>query len=117
MSVCIKPYLSYRLLWYIYMDMINLPRILNSRYVRDAVPSIVHNTTPHTVSFKDTKTIARKIFNQMSVVEEQDVDIGTRDMCCDCNTSKYCYTPVGHVVTGDLGILKDAKLRRKRTIM
>ena len=40
-----------------------------------------------------------------------DVDVGTRDMCCDCSTSKYCYGPVGHVVTGDLGIVKDAKLR------
>ena len=27
--------------------------------------------------------------------------------------SKYSYTPVGHVVTGDLGIVKDAKLIEK----
>ena len=32
-------------------------------------------------------------------------------MFCDCNTSKYCYEPAGHVITGDLTIVRDAKLR------
>ena len=32
-------------------------------------------------------------------------------MYCECNASEYCYGPVGHVVTGDLSIIKDAKLR------
>ena len=40
------------------IDMVNLPTILNSKYVRDAVPNILHNTTPPIVSFKYTKTIA-----------------------------------------------------------
>ena len=30
-------------------------------------------------------------------------------MCCDCSTSSYCYEPAGHVVTGDLTIIRDAK--------
>ena len=93
------------------IDMVNLPRILNSKYVRDAVPSIVQNATPPIVSFKYTKTISGKIFNQKKVVEDLDVDIGTRDMCCNCSTSKYCYSPVGHVVTGDMNIIRDTKLR------
>ena len=58
------------------IDMVNLPTILNSKYVRDAVPNIVHNATPPIVSFKYTKTIAGKIFNQKEVVEGLDVDIG-----------------------------------------
>ena len=90
------------------INMVNLPRILNNRYVRDSVPYIIQNAAPPIVSFKYTKTIAGKIFNQK---EDLDVDIGTRDMCCDCSTSKYCYGPAGHVVTGDLSIIKDAKLR------
>ena len=90
------------------INMVNLPRILNNRYVRDSVPNIIQNAAPPIVSFKYTNTIAGKIFNQK---EDLDVDIGTRDMCCDCSTSKYCYGPAGHVVTGDLSIIKDAKLR------
>ena len=93
------------------IDMVNLPRILNSKYVRDAVPSFVPNSTPPIVSFKYTKTIAGRIFNQKKVVENLDVNVGTSNMCCDCHTSKYCYGPAGHVVTGDLNVIRDAKLR------
>ena len=32
-------------------------------------------------------------------------------MLCDCSTSTYCYEPVGHVITGDLQVVTDAKLR------
>ena len=68
------------------------------------MPSNVHNTTP-----PHSNTIAGNIFNQKTVVEE--LGKGTRNMCCDRNMSNYYYTPVGHVVTGDLGIVKDTKLQ------
>ena len=93
------------------IDMVNLPRILNSKYVRDAVPNFVPSSTPPIVSFKYTKTIAGRIFNQKKVVENLDVNVGTSNMCCDCHTSKCCYGPAGHVVTGDLNVIRDAKLR------
>ena len=32
-------------------------------------------------------------------------------MLCDCSTSTYCYEPVGRVITGDLQVIRDAKLR------
>ena len=32
-------------------------------------------------------------------------------MQCDCSTCKNCYEPAGHVVTGDLSIIRDATLR------
>ena len=32
-------------------------------------------------------------------------------MSCDCHASKYCYGPAGHVITGDLNVIRDAKLR------
>ena len=40
------------------IDMVNLPRILNNKYVRDAVPGFLQNKTPPIVSFTYTKTIA-----------------------------------------------------------
>ena len=33
-------------------------------------------------------------------------------MTCNCDTSEYKYNPVGHVVTGDLQIVKDCVLRQ-----
>ena len=63
------------------------------------------------VGYKYTRTISSKIFNQKSVVKELDLDNGTKDMECSCSSSEFCYGPAGHVVTGDLRIIKDAKLR------
>ena len=57
--------------------MINVPRILNSRYVRDAVPQFINNRVPPTISYKYTKAIiGGRIFNQKKVVEELDIDKG-----------------------------------------
>ena len=33
-------------------------------------------------------------------------------MVCDCNTSAYLYVPVGHVVTGNLSIVKNRHVRQ-----
>ena len=44
-------------------------------------------------------------------MEELDFDSGTEDVQCDCCTCKYSYEPAGHVVTRDLNIIRDAKLR------
>ena len=63
------------------------------------------------VSYSYTRTISGKIFIQKRVVEELDVNRGIEGMCCDCSTSSYCYEPAGHVVTGDLTLIRDAKLR------
>ena len=93
------------------IEMVNIPRILNSRYVRDAVPQFINDRVPPTISYKYTKAIGGRIFNQKKVVEELDIDRGAGNMCCDCSTSKYCYEPAGHVITGDLTIVKDAELR------
>ena len=30
---------------------------------------------------------------------------------CQCNESKFCYEPHGHVITGDLRVIENAKLR------
>ena len=92
-------------------EMIGLSQILNSRYVKDAVPQFLKNKEPPMVSYSYSRTISGKIFYYRTVVEELDVDRGTEGMCCDCSNSSYCYAPAGHVVTGDLTIIRDAKLR------
>ena len=91
------------------IEMVGLPRISNTKSVRDTIPKY-HK--PPMVSFSYTNTISGRIFNQKSVLEDLDFDVGTEDMCCDCPTMyAYCYEPAGHVVTGDLTIIRNAKLR------
>ena len=86
------------------IEMIGLPQIVNSRYVRSAVPQFSNNREPPMVSFSYTRTISGRIFNQKSVVE---VTRGTEGMCCDCSKSSYCYEPVGHLCNSALWSLPD----------
>ena len=45
------------------------------------------------------------------MAEELDMDAGTAGMDCSCSSSNYKYEPCGHIVTGDISIIKDVKLR------
>ena len=84
------------------IEMIDLPKIVHYKSVRKAVPGFLNEPPP---------PVSSKIFNQKSVVKELDLDNGTKDKKCSCSSSDFCYGPAGHVVTGDLRIIKDAKLR------
>ena len=101
--------------------MINLPKILNGRNIRSAVPNFLNNVNPLIVGYTYSKSIASKIFNHHKVVEELDFDVGIKDMKCECTmymymytcrSSKFCYSPAGHIVMGDLKLIEDIKLRK-----
>ena len=94
------------------IDLINLPRILHYKRVAKQVPHFFRNREPPIVSYSYPKTIANKIFNFRNVLEELDFNVGTSDMVCDCNTSAYLYVPVGHVVTGNLSIVRNRHVRQ-----
>ena len=91
--------------------MIDLP---NTEVVKDLIHAFLRYRKPPMVSYSYTKTISSRIFNQKSVVEELDFDVGTEDMCCDCSTCAYCYEPAGHVVTGDVTVSKRTFLEREK---
>ena len=84
------------------IEMIDLPRILNRRDVRSAVPNFLNNVNPPKVGYTYSKSIVSQIFNHNKVVEELDFDVGIKDMKCECSSSNFCYSPAGHIVTGDL---------------
>ena len=88
------------------IEMIDLPKILHNKFILKTIPSFVEQREPPIVCYSYTKPIYSTIFNFKSVVKCMDFDVGTADLMCDCNpSSSYYYTPVGHVVTGDLGML------------
>jgi len=70
-------------------------------------------TSPGLVqAYLDMYMIAGKIFNNREVVDEMDMDCGIQNMKCSCSSSEYCYKPCGHVITGNLNVIKDGKLRK-----
>ena len=92
------------------MDMVDLPRVLNSKKVGAAIPNYLKGPPP-IVSYTYTRTIGGKIFNNRRIVEELDVENGAEGMQCSCSSSEYKYDLCGHVLTGDLSIIRDVKLR------
>ena len=86
------------------IEMLELVRVINSKSVRDAIPTFMSLLKPPMVSYSYTKTISGQILNKNKkrVVEELDFDVGTEDMHCDCSTCEYCYEPVGHFILDTL---------------
>ena len=93
------------------IEMINLSGILRSRRVKDTIPVFFEHRDPPTVSYKYTKTIGPSVFNFKKVTEN--INLASNDCTtCNCSSSAYLYQPLGHVVTGDLSIIINKKLRR-----
>ena len=90
--------------------MINLSRILRSRQVKSTIPVFFEHKEPPTVSYKYTKTTGPSVFNFKKVTES--IILSSNDCTtCNCSSSAYLYQPLGHVVTGDLSIITNRKLR------
>ena len=90
---------------------------MRSKVVRDTIPVFFSDKDPPVVSYKYSSTIRAKLFNHKQTVDQIKfknckLDSDGFDGACDCENSEYFYHPAGHVLTGDLGIIKDRVLRK-----
>ena len=59
-----------------------------------------------------TNTVANKLFNFSFTLSNLDItNYPSNPQHCQCNISKFCYEPHGHVITGDLMVIENVKLR------
>ena len=94
------------------IDEVNLPSILRSKSVTETVPTYFKEKEPPIISYTYTKTIVGKIFNFSSTLSDLDYhQFHNNPSQCECNTSIHLYQPYGHVITGDLSIIPNSKLR------
>ena len=94
------------------IDAVNLPSILRSKSVTETVQTYFKEKEPPIISYTYTKTIASKIFNFSSTLLDLDYhEFHSNRSQCECNTSSHLYKPYGHVITGDLSIIPNSKLR------
>ena len=83
---------------------------MRSMSVTETVPT--HFKEPPIISYTYTKTIDSKIFNFSSTLSDLDYhQFYNNPSQCECNTSSHLYQPYGHVITGDLSIIPNSKLR------
>ena len=95
------------------IDKVNLTNILHNKLVKSKVPIYFQEQDPPLISYKYTKTISRSVFNYNQTLHNVNIDdYSNASSSCDCASSTFCYEPHGHVITGDLRIVKNRKLRR-----
>ena len=67
---------------------------------------------PPTVLYEYTSTVASILFNFAPALSNLNVsEYLSNPQTCQCKESKFCYEPHGHVITGDLKVIENAKLR------
>ena len=99
------------------MDFINLSQILNSPELIKHLPTAFNKNSPMVV-FDLTKSIRSKIFNHKKTIQELDVDAFLADPSifpCSCNDSPFKDNHHGHIISGDLRIVENNKLRKLLT--
>ena len=94
------------------VDAINLPALLRSTSVTNKIPVYFRDKEPPIVSYEYTSTVASKLFNFSPALSNLNVsEYFSNPQTCQCKKSKFCYEPHGHVITGDLRVVENAKLR------
>ena len=95
------------------VDAINLPALLRSTSVTNKIPVYFRDKEPPIVSYEYTSTVASKLFNFSPALSNLNVsEYFSNPQTCQCKESKFCYEPHGHVITGDLRVIENAKLRK-----
>ena len=92
------------------IDFIDRPSIFRDNTVESSIPNYFENKEPPVICYKYNKPIRSTIFNFNKLVADLEIDSKIPDSC-DCKNSKFCYQPAGHVITGDLKIISDSRIR------
>ena len=92
------------------MDFIDLPSIFQDRSVTSSKPDYFQNSEPPINCYKYNKPIRHTIFNFNKLVSDLDIHANTHSSC-DCKDFKFIYPSAGHVITGNLKIIPDSRIR------
>ena len=82
------------------IEFINLPSIFKDEYFISSIPTYFENKESPIICYKYNKPIRSTVFNYNKLVTELDIE-----------NSIPCYQPTGHIVTGDLKIINDSRIR------
>ena len=64
------------------------------------------------IFYSCSSPIAPKTFNDKNVLQGLNTENCTRNpSACSCKASEFCYNPAGHIITGNLNLVRISKLR------
>ena len=94
------------------VDSINIQALLRSTSVIDKIPVYFRDKEPPILSYEYTSTVASKIFNFAPALSILNVsEYLSNPQTCQCKEFKFCFEQHGHVITGDLRVIENARLR------
>ena len=93
------------------IDKLKINSILQSQEAKDAIPTNTNEDSEPMLVYKYLPTIRGKIFNYKNTVKEY-VHHNHEEIECDCSKSKFKDKDHNHVVTGELGIINNKRLRK-----
>lgn len=88
----------------------NISNIFRDHRVQAKIPQYFKYLDPPIICYKYNKPIRNLIFNYNKVTSDENI----KESCpvsCKCANSKFLYEPAGHIVTGDLSIIKHKYIR------
>ena len=97
------------------VDVISISKILNNKNVRKNLPTQLNKTEQISTVYTLNKTIRSKIFNHqefIKTVDTKDILDNIKKLPCNCTTSPFTDPNHGHIVTGDIHIVQNNKLRK-----
>ena len=99
------------------LDNMKLKSIFLDTRIQKLLPQEVHKNLPLSVRFSYNLPMGRKIFNYNSFLNKLDNqqihDILNSD--CECQNSEFLYKNHGHIITGDLSLVKNKTLCKLMT--
>ena len=94
------------------IDALNLSNMLNQKYVQSKIPPYFQCKESPCISYSYTRSVASKFFNYKASLQQKDFDGHSQNpTSCSCCDSEFLYAPCGHIVTGDLSIVRNQKLK------
>ena len=94
------------------IDALNVSIILNQKFVQNTIPPYFQYKESPCISSSFTRSVATKIFNYKASLQQIDFRCLSQDTPpCNCSDSQFLYSPCGYIVTGDLNIVRNIKLR------
>ena len=98
------------------LEFIRLSNILRDNEVTSNLPEVFINDETPSVVYRLGKTIRNKILNYKDTVHNIDTNdqatFGTNIASCSCSSSPFVDQNHGHILTGDLRIIKNEPLRK-----
>jgi hypothetical protein len=90
------------------IENINLEHILYHKSIINLLPNYIKIKKP-TIVYKYLPPIRNTIFNYKQIINTNINNY--QNFKCTCAQSKFCNKDIGHIVTGDLDIIQDEKLK------